>query len=255
MKTRLLVIAILFIFVCGKSEAQSFSRLLGARGFDIDDGTRSGKTLRIDVGSNLSSSYALHFPSDPPVNGLNFLGVDNSGNVTWTSSVVPALAQGNIWCGNANNVAAPMPPGTAGTILGIDPATGMPEWMGYLPSTLTLSASQITSGTIQPGVDIIVGNTAFIAPGEGGTVLANGLTGSGPNKYSGSIAIQQNTISMNISYPGITAASTVLVSIVDATGQTAQVSVAGITPGVGFSVTFSGYYPTPSGSLNYLVIN
>lgn len=255
MKTRLIVIAIVFLFVSGKTEAQTFSRILGGRGFDIDDGTRSGKSLRLDIGSALSTSYALHFPSAPPSSGQNFLGVDAGGNVNWISSVMPSLAAGNIWCGDVNNAPMPMPPGAIGTILGIDPANGMPEWLAYIPSTMTISASQITSGTLQVGQTITVGNGASIAPSGGGIVVANQLTGSGPNKYSGSIAIQQNALTMNISYPEVTSTSTVLVSIIDAMGQTAQVSVAQITAGVGFTVMFSGYYPTASGSLNYLVIN
>jgi len=255
MKTRHIVIACVFLFASGKMEAQSFSRILGGRGFDIDDGTRSGKTVRLDAGSALSASYALHFPNDPPSSGQNFLGVDANGNMNWTSSVTPSLPQGNIWIGDVNNVATPLAPGAIGTILGIDAATGMPVWMQYNPSTTTVTANQITTGTVQPGQVIAVGDGAIIAPSGNGLIVANQLTGSGPNKYSGSIPIPQNEMSMNVNYAGVTAGSTVLVSIIDAAGQTAQVSVSQVTPGVGFNVIFSGYYPTTTGSLNYLVIN
>jgi hypothetical protein len=162
---------------------------------------------------------------------------------------------GNIWCGNINNVAMPMPPGAIGTILGIDPANGMPEWLANIPSTMTVSASQITSGVLKSGTVITAGDGTIVSPTGTGVIAANQLTGSGANKYSGSVAIPQNQISMNISYAGVTAGSTVLVSIIDAAGQTDQVSVSQKTPGVGFTVVFSGYYPTSTGSLNYLVIN
>ncbi len=90
---------------------------------------------------------------------------------------------------------------------------------------------------------------------ESGVVIANGLIGSGLGKYSGSIPIPQNALSMKISYPDIKAASNVIVTIFDPAGQTDQVTVGVITAGVGFDVHFAGYYPTPNGKLNYLVIH
>ncbi len=90
---------------------------------------------------------------------------------------------------------------------------------------------------------------------ETGVVIANGLIGTGDGKYSGTIAIPQNALSMKIKYADIKATSNVIVTIFDPAGQTDQVSVGVITPGVGFDVHFTGYYPTPNGKLNYLVIN
>jgi hypothetical protein len=88
-----------------------------------------------------------------------------------------------------------------------------------------------------------------------GVYTANLLTGSGENKYSGCAAIPQNTLYMTIPYVGITATSNVVVSLNDPAGQTDQVTIGTISPGVGFNVFFSGYYPTKTGKLNYLVIN
>lgn len=256
MITRLIVVACTLLCAYAKVNAQlPPGRTFGARSFQVDDGSRSGKTLTWDVNAPLTSSYQLHFPGIPPSNGLNFIAVDQSGNIQWASSVVPPLATGNIWVGNSTGAAQAMPPGPIGSILGIDPFSGIPEWMGYLPSTITVSANQITSGTIQPGVIINSGDGSNIYPSGTGQIIANGLTGSGINKYSGSVPISQNSISLFVTYPGITSVSTVLISIVDPAGQTAQVSVEHMVPGVGFNVTFSGYYPTTTGSLNYLVIN
>ncbi len=244
----------MLLFAVAKTEAQQLlPRTFGARAFAMDDGTRSGKTLSLDVTSGLDYSYSLHFPSKPPISGLNFLTVDESGNIDWSTSIMPALAPGNIWCGNAQSLATPMTPGPEGSILGIE--NGMPEYISYIPSSLTISASQITSGTIQPGTNIIVGNGATLGPNDGGIVIANQLSGSGPNKYSGSIPIPQNMLRMTINYSAVTATSNVLLSIIDPAGQTAQVSVEQLLPGVGFTIIFSGFYPTATGSLNYLVIN
>jgi hypothetical protein len=90
---------------------------------------------------------------------------------------------------------------------------------------------------------------------EQSLVTANSLTGSGVNKYSGSIPIPQNALTMKIDYTGIMSISNVLVTISDPSGQTIQSTVSQVTPGVGFTVVFSGYYPTKTGKLNYLVIN
>ena len=94
-----------------------------------------------------------------------------------------------------------------------------------------------------------------IPPAESGVVIANGLIGTGANKYSGTVVIAKNTLTMNIPYAAITANSNVILTVKDPSGQTDAVSVSIITPGVGFAVEFAGYYPTSTGVLNYLVIN
>ena len=159
---------------------------------------------------------------------------------------LPPLARGHLWCGDANGWAWEMPPGPTGTILTVD-ATSMPSWSS------TISASIISSGVLKPGVIITVGNGAQIIPSGSGQNIANDLTGSGPNKYAGSVPIQQFALSMMIPYAQITSGSTVLVTVSDPSGQTDGVTVTGITPGVGFTVAFAGYYPTTSGNLNYIV--
>ncbi|MDP4219118.1 MAG: hypothetical protein Q8916_02465 [Bacteroidota bacterium] len=254
MRTRQLIIACMMLCAFSKIDAQTFGRIIGAGSFEVDDGTRSGKTLRWDVASPLSASYMLHFPSNPPTGGQNFLTADGNGNMNWATNILPPLPPGNMWCGNEASIATPMAPGTIGSILGVD-VNGMPEWLTTLPNAVSVSASQITSGTLQPGTAITVGNGSSISPSGTGLIVANRLGGSGVNKYSGTLAIPLNALSMNINYSGVTASSTILVSIIDPSGQTAQVSVANITAGIGFAVIFSGYYPTTTGSLNYIVIN
>src|SRR5690242_10144826 len=109
MKTRLFVIAVLLFFAASKMSAQS--RIIGARSFEMDDATRSRKTVRLDVASPLTSSYVLHLPNVPPASDVNFLAFDANGNGSWSDNSLPALAEGTIWCGNAQNIASPMTPG------------------------------------------------------------------------------------------------------------------------------------------------
>jgi len=113
------------------------------------------------------------------------------------------------------------------------------------PSTLRVTNDAVNNRIILTAVP----------PSESGVFTANLLTGTGDNKYSGCIPIPQNAMFMTIHYTGVTSMSNVVVTINDPSGQTDQVSVGAISPGVGFNVFFGGYYPTTTGKLNYLVIN
>jgi hypothetical protein len=249
--TRFFIVACLF-FALTLLRTDAFSqRAIGARELHLDN---NGNTVALKVAPSLQSSYTLQLPSIPPPYGINYFRIDASGNLTWTDNTLPPLAPGNIWVGNSSGVSVPLPPGTAGSIFMLD-ASLQPIWSTTIPSVVMVPASQIGSGTLPIGTTIDVGNGAIIQPSGTGKVIANGLTGSGVDKFSGTVMIPLNAISINVSYPEITASSIALVSVVDPTGQTVQVSVTGISVGVGFSVMFSGFYPTTTGTLNYLVIN
>jgi hypothetical protein len=248
----------------GVAMGQPLPRTFGARALSLDDGTTSLKTLRLDIISPLTTSYQIHFPPSPPTGPTSYLAVDEAGNASWEALTInasaSALSTGSMWCGDLSGQAWPMLPGPVGSILMIsDEEYGvpMPEWTTSIPSQITIGASQITSGTIQPGVAITVGNGASITPTDGGTIAANELRGAGSGKYSDVIAIPISASSMDIAYSGITAGSIVVVSIRDPNSAefTVIVSVTSITPGVGFTVTFTAPYPNPEGSLNYAVIN
>jgi hypothetical protein len=226
-------------------------RAIGARELRLDN---NGNTVAIKVTPSLQSSYTLQLPAIPPPYGVNYFRIDASGNLSWTDNPLPPLASGNIWVGNSSSDAVPLSPGTAGSIFMLD-ASLQPIWSTTIPTAIMVPASQIGSGTLPAGTIIDVGNGAIIQPSGTGKVIANGLTGSGPNKFSGVVTIPLNAIDLDIPYTGILTSSIVLVSVVDPTGQTAQVSVTGINVGVGFSVMFSGFYPTTTGTLNYVVIN
>ncbi|MEP7234127.1 MAG: hypothetical protein ABI778_02410 [Ignavibacteriota bacterium] len=232
-------------------------RIVGARGFLLDDGTGSGKTLTLDLHSGLSLSYKLHFPAAPPSNPTNFLQSDASGNLSWVFNTLPPLPPGNIWYGNSFSVATPLAPTVAGSILVLSGALS-PIWTNTLPASTTVSANQITSGTLPPGTTITAGPGSAIIPG-GGTVNANSLSGAGIGKYSGKLTLTTGINHLDVVYAGISALSSVTVSIFDPQAMLygfVDAQVSQITPGIGFRVIFSADYPNSgTGELHYTVIN
>ncbi|MFI5264733.1 MAG: hypothetical protein ACHQM6_09480 [Candidatus Kapaibacterium sp.] len=249
---------VVVIFFCtAKSDAQTLPRTIGARAYLIDDGTGSGKTLTWDVASPLILSYRLHFPSVPPTNSTNFLVSDANGNLSWAFNTLPSLAPGNIWYGNSFSVATPLAPTASGAILSLNNLL-MPVWTTTLPVAITISANQITSGTLPPGTTITVGSGSTIQP-SGGTINANTLSGSGIGKYSGKIGLSAGISHLDVADAQITALSSVTVSVFDPQAMTfgfVEAQVSQITPGVGFRVIFSADYPNSgTGELHYTVVN
>lgn len=143
-------------------------------------------------------------------------------------------------------------PGIAGQVLTSAGAGATPTWTN--PSALGTAFNQITSGTNTSAV-MIVDGTAQLRPQGTGVVASNLLVGSGNNKYAGSTPIPLNALTMSVPYSGITATSIVQISILDVSGQTVQLTVGQVTAGVGFDVSFSGYYPSSTGFLHYIVVN
>jgi hypothetical protein len=157
-----------------------------------------------------------------------------------------------------------------GMLLPLDISGKLPR--SVLPETeLALHAINDVSGDQNGKITIVSGDTNTLSvsedvpnnkiiltakdPSQLGIVTANRLAGSGLNKYSGVIPIPHDALIMAITYTGVTSTSTIIATISDPAGQTDQVSIGEITPGVGFTVIFSGFYPTTTGKLNYLVIN
>ncbi len=246
-------IAIIYLSA-GLCHAQS-GRIFGAGAFQIDDGR--GKTITWDVPMPISFSYNLHFPSVPPPNAINFLVTDANGNFRWTINTLPPLAPGNMWYGNSSSIATPLAPLIAGAVLALNNSL-MPEWTTTLPSSTTVSANQLTSGTLQPGTVIEVGSGSKIEP-SGGTINANLLSGSGAGKYSGKIDIPTGIDHLDIFYTGIMDQSSITVSVFDPQAKSfgfVDAKVSGITPGASFRVIFSADYPNSgTGELHYIVIN
>jgi hypothetical protein len=259
MNYRLFLILLGIACIYTHANGQPMQRMLGARAYQLDDGTRSGKTMTWDISGTISQSYQLHWPATAPTANTNYCVADASGNMWWQEyPELPPLTAGNMWVGNSLNAAQQFPPGPVGSILTIN-SSAMPEWSSSLPAEVMMSANQITSGTLQPGVNITVGNGATIVPSGGGNITANGLSGAGIGKYSGKIDLATGINYLDITYPGITAASSVTVSVFDPQATIfgfvgAQVSE--ITPGMGFRVIFSADYPNSlTGQLHYTVVN
>lgn len=236
--------------------AQPLTRQLGADGLVIDARATPYRAVTLYTPTTLTFSYSLAWPNTPPPGPLSTLVSDVNGNMQWSASgtaTLPPLPPNNIWVGNASSVAMPYAPTVPGAFLTLN-GSSTPTWSTSLPIGTTLSISQLTTGTLQPGVTFNVGGGSTIVS-TGGTIIANNLNGAGPGKYAGNTPIPQNAISMNIPYPGIQAGCAVSLNINDPNLPGVSVYLQTITPGVGFTVDFSASYPTTTGIVTYLVIN
>lgn len=243
--------------VCVSANAFA-QRAIGARKLVLDNNAAKTVTLATAT-APMTNSYELKLPAPGPPYPKSYLISDENGQFKWLNEneVLPDLPKGNMWVGNNLNRPVPLAPGVIGSFMVID-ATGVPSWTTSLPPTTTLSASQITSGMLQPGTLITVGPGSSILPG-GGTVIANGLSGAGVGKFSGKVPIPTNADFLDVSYPGIQAGSAVNVMVNDPnSGVFGYVStqVQSITPGVGFRVIFTAAYPpSGTGQLHWTVVN
>lgn len=241
-----------------RTVAQTLPRTFGARVLQLDDGTGSFNTISLMTDGPLVQSYWLKFPNYPPPTEQCYFVVDGFGNIDWSSSVIlPNLSPGSIWYGNHVGNATELPPGPTGSMLVIDGSL-MPSWTTVIPSPLTISASQITTGTIQPGVTIDVGLGGIVRP-TGGKVVANELQGAGFGAFSGAIAIPTGADHVDVSYTGIKALSSVTVSVFDPQASTfgfVSAQISQITVGIGFRVILAANYPASgTGELHYVVVN
>jgi hypothetical protein len=230
-------------------------RTFGAGAIQFDNRSTPLQTILLFAPTSLATSYTLALPETPPPGSLNILTSDANGQMFWSNGAgfLPALPPGNIWVGNSISVATPYAPTVPGAVMTLD-NTNRPIWSTVIPSATTVSASQITSGTIPPGVTINVGPTSTIQT-NGGIITANNLNGAGIGKYSGTVPIAFNAPDMTVSYTGIQAGATVLINITDPSLPGVLAFLESITPGAGFKVTFSALYPSSTGTLVYTVIN
>ena len=245
------VIAAVLGFACpGFSQ---FVRTIGAGALQLDNRANPIKTVTIASPTALAATYVLQLPLTPPPAASSVLESDATGQLSWASSRLPPLPAGNIWVGDATNTAVPYAPTVPGAIFVLSPGN-TPAWSTVIPSSTTISISQLTSGTTQPGVIINVGPSSTIQP-AGGTIIANGLNGAGPGKYSGAVAIPLNAVNMNVTFTGIQAGAAIVLNICDPGVPGVAPFLENITPGAGFKVDFSAAYPTTTGILNYVVTN
>lgn len=258
-KTCTAIIACIVVCVASEGFAQ---RAIGAHKLVLDNNAGKSVTLQPST-APMSSPYILKLPAPGPPFPKSFLVSDENGIMRWLDeseiapSGLPGLPQGNIWVGNGSGIATAFAPGPVGSFMVID-AGGMPSWTSALPPTTTIAASQITSGTLPPGTTITVGGGSSIVPGAG-TIIANGLSGAGPGKFSGKTAIPTGSDFLDVSYPGIQAGSAVNLMVNDANAGIwgyVSVQVQSITPGVGFRAIFAAAYPpSGTGQLHWTVVN
>lgn len=236
--------------------AQTLTRMFGADALVIDARATPYRAVTLYTPTTLSSSYSLAFPNTPPPGPLSTLASDANGIMQWVAggaSSLPPLPPNNIWVGNSLSVATPYAPTVPGAVMTLN-GSNTPTWSTVIPSNTTISASQLTSGTLQSGVTINVGPGSTITP-TGGTNTANGLNGAGPGNYAGTVVIPQNALTLSIPYTGIQNGSSVQVNIIDPGLPGVAAYVTQITSGTGFTVAFSASYPTTTGKVFYTVIN
>lgn len=249
----------LFIALCigvtSNLYAQIEPRLLGAAGLVLDSRTQPYRAITIDVPTTLTLSYPLHLPVVPPPGPFSILGSDVNGAMSWISGtgLLPGLPPNNIWVGNSLGVAVPYAPTVPGAVLILSPSS-TPTWSNVIPLNTTISVSQLTTGTLQSGVTINVGPGSTINP-AGGTVTSNNIIGAGPGNFAGTIVIPQNSLTLSIPYTPIQSGAAIQISIIDPSLPGVAVYVTQITPGTGFTVSFSASYPTTTGKVFYTIIN
>jgi hypothetical protein len=250
------ILACVLVSVTSESFAQ---RAIGAARLVLDNS--AGKTISLGPATTtMLNSYALKLPAPGPPYPKSFLVSDENGNMRWLneSEALPDLPRGNIWVGNNSDRPAPLAPGVVGSFMVIG-ATGVPVWSTVLPPTITVSAAQITSGTLPPGTNIVVGNGSTITATGTGEIIANGLGGAGVGKFSGKIPIPTGADFLDVSYNKIQAGSAVNVMVNDPNAQIfgyVSVQVESITPGVGFRVIFAAGYPASgTGQLHWTVVD
>jgi hypothetical protein len=265
------VVQILVLLYGGNTYGQG--RAFGARTLILDDNRKNFLTINVPISQNWNGrQLILPVPPVTPTE-MGFVNRGPSGPQPWgqmsywyqdqwmpTNAIrvydknadgkQDVVFEGDVIGGTATF--AFLSGSETGIVLA--DSAGMLSKANSLPQMMAVPFTQITTGA-NTSATMSVNGSASLIPQGNGTIAANMLVGSGNNKYSGSVNIPENTLTVSIPYSGVTSTSTVLVTINDPSGQTAHASVENIAPGIGFTVSFSGFYPTTTGKLNYLVVN
>jgi len=268
-----LLMGIAFMYVMIAPLFSFGQRSFGARSFILDDNHGNFLTINVPLSQNWNGrqlilpvppvtptemGFVNRGPSGPqpwgqmsywyqdqwmPTNAIRIYDKNNDGNqdVVLQGEVMGSMAAFASLSGNGIGIVVA---DTAGAL----------SKTNILPQNVVIPFDRIASGMNTTAV-MAVSGSASLLPQNGGTVASNYLVGAGNNKYSGSVDIPENAVTMSIAYSGVTSTSVILVTIIDPEGQTAQAVVQGIEPGIGFTVTLSGFYPTTTGKLNYLIVN
>lgn len=167
----------------------------------------------------------------PGTNG-QVLTAGPNGAPSWKDPLgLDDLSTNSMWFGDANDKPIELAsPGTGGYLLQTD-ATGTPTW-----------DNRLTIDSLTVNVDLQIGGN---------------VRGAGNGNFSGAYPIPQNAYLVNVPYASIQAGASVTVSIQDTDNSVGNVThrVSQITPGVGFAVELSIFYPTTTGRIDYIVVN
>ena len=237
--------------------------------------------LQSDENGNATVGGELNVNNIAPNSSSGEILVSNNGTLEsrTVASLLPALplTQHHVWVGAFGNRPSELAPGTAGQVLTIG-ATGGPTWEDVTAGIDELSHQSIFVG--DPNDDPM----ELASPGTSGYVLQTDATGNPEwnnsltidnltvedelnvggeftgakiGGFSGSAAIPINAYEVDVPYTLIKAGATVNVSITDTDAGVGNITyrVSKITPGVGFTVLLSVFYPTSTGVVEYMVIN
>lgn len=228
----------------------------------ISTGSNTTATMTVSAGASVIAGGGL-------VQATQYLGTGTVTNQVdlQTAEVAGTLTgnKGGTGLSSVDNLEVVLGNGASGIQTLDNPAAGRilthtgvgatpPVWSNVIPGPVTMSISQLTTGTLQPGVTFNVGAGSVIIP-TGGTNTANNVVGAGPNKFSGSVTIPMGAVNQSIPFTGLVAGASVVATIEDPNLPGVLVWITTKTAGVGFDLTYSAAYPTATGILHYTVIN
>jgi hypothetical protein len=228
----------------------------------ISTGSNTTATMTVSPGASIIAGGGTveatrYFGTGSATNQVDLNTAEVAGTLTGNKggTGVSSVDLNEVVLGNgASGITSINNPGTVQILTHPGGAAVAPTWSSSIPSPITISVSQLTTGTLQPGVTFNVGAGSTIVP-TGGTNTANNVVGAGPNKFSGSVAIPMGTVNQSIPFTGLVAGASVVATIEDPNLPGVLVWITSKTAGVGFNLTYSAAYPTATGVLHYTVIN
>jgi hypothetical protein len=228
----------------------------------ISTGSNTTATMTVSPGASIIAGGGIveatrYFGTGSTTNQVDLQTAEVAGVLTGNKggTGLATVDQNEVVLGNgASGITSLDNPGAVRILTHPGGAAVAPTWSSSIPSPITLSISQLTTGTLQPGVTLNVGPGSVITP-TGGTNTANNLVGAGANKFTGSVAIPANAVNQSIAFTGLVAGGSVIVTIEDPNLPGVHAWVTAKTAGVGFNVTYSAAYPGVTGTLHYMVVN
>jgi hypothetical protein len=228
----------------------------------ISTGSNTTATMTVSPGASIIAGGGIveatrYFGSGSVTNQVDLQTAEVAGTLTGNKggTGLAAVDLNEVVLGNAaSGIQTLDNPAGARILTHPGGAAVAPTWGTTIPSGVTMSFSQLTSG-VNTGQNLQIGNGSTLSPIGTGVNTANNVVGAGPNKFSGSVAIPLNAVNQSIAFSGLVAGGSVIVTIQDPNLPGVAAWVTAQTAGVGFDVTYSAAYPTATGVIHYMVIN